>query len=143
MNRHSWLAIFLAVATLLAQTEQPGGYPSVSPDKQWEYRVKGEDAVLVKAGSDEPVIDLDEEIGGLAIESGKIVWAPDSRRFAFNTRKGGKYYGCDLYELKGTTWQKLPQLESLDTNAEPVQQMIDRALTKQRKRLGAKKTGTT
>ena len=138
VNRHCWLAIFLFVAPVLAQTERPEGYPSVSPDKQWEYRVNGEDAVLVKAGSDEPVVDLDEEIGSLAISTGKVVWAPDSRRFAFNTRKGGKYYGCELYELKGTTWEKLPQLE---TSAEPVQQLIDRSLAKQRKRLGTKKDG--
>lgn len=137
MNKHQWLAIFLAAAApAFAQTEQTLGYPSVSPNKQWEYRVSAEGVALMKAGSAEPVIDLDEEIGGLAIESGKVVWAPDSRRFAFNTRKGGKYYGSELYELKGTTWEKLPQLE---TNAEPVEKLIERTLAKERKRLRAGK----
>ena len=136
VKRYLCIAISLPLAGLLAQTQQPGGDPSISPNKQWEYRVSKESAVLVKAGSEEPVVDLAEEIGGLAIESGKVVWAPDSRRFAFNTRKGGKYYGCELYELKGTTWEKLPQLE---TSAEAVEQLIERTLAKQRKRLGAEK----
>ena len=139
MKRYFCIAIFLLGARLLpAQTEQPDGYPSVSPDKQWEYRVSNESAVLVKAGSEEPLVDLSEEIGGLAVETGKVVWAPDSRRFAFNTRKGGKYYGCELYELKGTTWEQLPQLEA---NAEPVDQLIERSLAKELKRLGAKNHG--
>jgi hypothetical protein len=139
MKRYFCIAIFLTCARLLAaQTEQAEGYPSVSPDKQWEYRVGKESAVLVKAGSEEPVVDLSEEIGGLAVETGKVVWAPDSRRFAFNTRKGGKYYGCELYELKGTTWEKLPRLE---TSAEPVDQLIERSLAKELKRLGAKNHG--
>ena len=136
VKRYLCIAISLPLAGLLAQTQQPGGDPSISPNKQWEYRVSKESAVLVKAGSEEPVVDLAEEIGGLAIESGKVVWAPDSRRFAFNTRKGGKYYGCELYELKGTTWEKLPQLE---TSAEAVERLIERTLAKQRKRLGAEK----
>ena len=129
------------VGLLVAQTEEPRGHPSLSPDKQWEYRVGSEGAVLVKAGSDDTVLDLDEEIGGLALESGKVIWAPDSRRFAFNARKGGKYYGCDLYELRGAKWEKLPLLESIDTNARPVQQLMEQSLAKQRKRLGAKKEG--
>lgn len=139
LNRHYWLAIFLAVAPVLAQTERQEGKRSLSPDKQWEYRLSQDRVVLVKAGSEEPVIDLAEGIGGLALGGGKVVWAPNSRRFAFNTQKGGKYYGSDLYELKGATWEKLPQLESIETNAEPVHQLIARSLAKERKRLGVTK----
>src|SRR3954447_24903851 len=50
-------------------------------------------------------------IGELASKTGQLVWAADSRRFAFNSRKGGKYYGCDLYELAEARWKKLPGLE--------------------------------
>ena len=139
MKRSFYIAIFLACAqSLAAQTEQPEGHPSVSPDKQWEYRVSKESAVLVKAGSAEPLIDFSEEIGYLAVETGRVIWAPDSRRFAFNTRKGGKYYGCELYELTGTKWEKLPQLE---TSAEPVEKLIERTLAKQLKQLGVKNHG--
>lgn len=106
-----------------------------SPDKKWEFRVINETAALVRTGSDATVVDLGEEIGSLAAETGRLVWAPDSRRFAFNTRKGGKYYGCELYELAGTSWKKLPTLED---NAKPVDQKISRALRTDLKRLGAK-----
>jgi hypothetical protein len=138
VKRYFYLATFLALARLLvAEEERNVGYASISPDKKWEYRVKGENALLVKAGSDETVVDLSADIGYLAAETGKLVWAPDSRRFAFNTRKGGKYYGCDLYELRGTTWEKLPQLED---HAKSVQQMIERSVDKRMKRLTTKKT---
>jgi len=82
----SQLLWLLAVPTVLhAQEENSEKRRFLSPDKQWEYRVTGERTVLVKAGSDAPVLNLNEEIGWLAIESGKLVWAPDSRRFAFNS----------------------------------------------------------
>ncbi len=120
---------------LYAQEEKSQRPRFTSPDKKWEFRVNNETAALVKAGSDAPVLDLSEQIGYLAAETRNLVWAPDSRRFAFNSRKGGKYYGCDLYELTGTTWKKLPSLEE---NAKPVDQIIQRAVRKQLKRLGAK-----
>ena len=107
--RHAvWLLVLPTI--LPAQEESSAKRPSLSPEKQWEYRVIGENSVLVKAGSDAPVLNLNEEIGDLPIESGKLVWAPDSRRFAFNSRGGGKSYVCDLYELAGTTWKKLPEV---------------------------------
>jgi hypothetical protein len=88
--------------------------PSISPDKKWEYRVEDDgSAVLVRARSDKPVVRLSnpDTDGSLKGETGKLVWAPDSRRVAFNYQSGGKYYSCDVYELAGTKWKKLPQLE--------------------------------
>jgi hypothetical protein len=128
------------IAPLLcaAEDETTSGTRSVSPDKQWEYRVSDESAKVVKAGTDEAAVDLGEEIGWLAAKTGSVVWAPDSRRFAFNTRKGGKYYGCELYELTGTTWKKLPELESTDA----VRQTFKRCLAQQLKRVGAKKNAS-
>ena len=73
-------------------------------------------------------------IGELASKTGQLVWAADSRRFAFNSRKGGKYYGCDLYELAEARWKKLPGLE----HNNGVGQIVERALRKAVKRLGAK-----
>jgi hypothetical protein len=129
-----WLLFLPAV--LHAQEEKSAKRGFLSPDKQWECRVIDESVVLLKTGSDAPVLNLNEEIGSLAVESSTLVWAPDSRRFAFNSRGGGKSYVCELYELAGTTWKKLPDLFD---NAKPVHEMIDRALRKQLKKLGAKK----
>src|SRR6266852_4224664 len=115
---------------LYAQEEKSQRSRFNSPEKKWEFRVNNETAALVKAGSDAPVLDLGEEIGYLAGETGNLVWAPDSRRFAFNSRAGGKSYVCDLYELAGTTWKKLPEVFD---NAKVVHQTIDRSLRKQLK----------
>src|SRR5262244_2147733 len=98
------LGSFIATGVLLAESDEQKGHPSISPDKQWEYRIVNEGqnvtGVLVKAGSDQPVLGFgDPDYGPLEIETGKLAWAPDSRRFAFNCRKGGKYYGSDIYEL--------------------------------------------
>lgn len=125
-------------AVLRAQEEKSERPRFQSPDKKWEFRVINETAALVRAGSDAPVVDLGEEIGYLAAETGCLVWAPDSRRLAFNSRKGGKYYGCELYELAGGEWKKLPTLED---NAKPVDEIISRALRKSLKQLGAKEGG--
>ncbi|MEY2580125.1 MAG: hypothetical protein QOI49_2949 [Verrucomicrobiota bacterium] len=133
------LWLLLLPAALHAQEEKSAKRGFVSPDKQWECRVIDEIVVLLKAGSDAPVLNLNEEIGQLALESGALVWAPDSRRFAFNSRGGGKSYVCDLYELAGTTWKKLPDLFD---NAKPVHPIIDRSLRRQLKKLGARRDAT-
>jgi hypothetical protein len=129
-----WLLVLPAVPQ--AQQENSEKRQILSPDHKWEYRVTTESAVLVKAGSDATVLDLGEEIGHLARETGNLVWAPDSRRFAFNSRAGGKSYVCDLYELAGATWKKLPDLAE---GAKAVDPIIERAMRKQLKKLGARR----
>ena len=128
------IASFMPTTMLFAENDEKKG--STSPDKQWEYRVVNDGehvvGVLVKAGSDQPVLNFgDPDYVPLEIETGKLVWAPDSRRFAFNCRKGGKYYGSDVYELAGETWKKLPSLEE----SKSLSQMADQSLAKQAKRL--------
>jgi hypothetical protein len=132
---HQLLWLLVLPTLLHGQEENSEKRRSLSPDKQWEYRVIKESTVLVRAGSDEPALNLNEEIGYLAIETGKLVWAPGSRRFAFNSRAGGKSYVCELYELAGTTWKRLPDLFE---NAKAVHPIIDRALHRQLKKLGAR-----
>jgi hypothetical protein len=125
-----------------AQESSPGETPSpsptsISPDKKWEYRAKDDDsAVLVRARSDKPVIRLSnpDTDGSLKGQTGKLVWAPDSRRFAFNYQSGGKYYSCDIYELAGTKWKKLPDLEK---KAAAVRKLMARAQQTQLKEAGA------
>jgi hypothetical protein len=122
------------------QAEEPDTEPRfVSPDKKWEYRiVNGDTVALVRAGEEKPAIELSQG-EGLKVESGKLVWAPDSRRFAFNFRAGGKYYSFEVYELAGTTWQKLPDVEG---NAEKVSQLIERSEREQLKKIRRAKGAT-
>ena len=57
----------------------------VSPDKQWEYRrVNGVSPEIVKAGTTQDVFDPSEDLDVNRPEEAEVVWAPDSKRFAFN-----------------------------------------------------------
>jgi hypothetical protein len=147
-NRKRIFAFVVIVACTLscsfsnAQEPSPGQTPSpsptsISPDKKWEYRVEDDDsAVLVRSDREKPVIKLSdpENDGSLKTKTGKLIWAPDSQRFAFNYQAGGKYYSCDLYELTGTKWKKLPDLEK---KAGAVRKLMARAKQKQLKEVGA------
>jgi hypothetical protein len=128
-----------AACDVCAQNSETEKKPALSPDKKWEYRIiNGDTVALVKAGENKPAIELSEG-EGLKVESGKLVWAPDSRRFAFNFRAGGKYYSFEVYELAGTTWQKLPDVEE---NAKAVSQLIARSEREQLKKLRPAKGAT-
>lgn len=128
-----WLALVFCSLATMARAEEEGPIPS--PDKKWEYRLVEEQPVIVSAKTGQTVIDFD--VGtALAAETGRVVWAPDSRRLAFNYRAGGRYYTCAIYELAGKEWKALPDLE---TEAKEVSKMIDRAEDRERKRLGVGK----
>jgi hypothetical protein len=107
----------------------------LSPDKKWAYRLVEDQPAIVRAESGEVVLKLSDDGG--SPESGKVLWAPDSRRVAFNYRSGTRYYTCAVYELAGEKWKELPDLE---TKATKVVEMIERAEQRARKRLGATKS---
>jgi hypothetical protein len=150
-NRKRIFAFVVIVACTLscsfsnAQESSPGQTPSpaptsISPDKKWEYRVEDDDsAVLARSDREQPVIKLSnpENDGPLKTQTGKLIWAPDSRRFAFNYQAGGKYYSCDIYELTGTKWKKMPDLEK---KAAAVRKLMARAKRTRLKKAGAEST---
>jgi DNA-binding beta-propeller fold protein YncE len=91
----------------------PGGSPTtfsrdLSPDKQWEY--KG--AEIVKAGTAQVVLDLDQELDLYGPES-EILWAPDSKRFGFNYSPlhahHTTYKKVAFYQQRGDKWVALHQ----------------------------------
>jgi len=65
----------------------PGAFASdwVAPDKQWEYRcAEGHWPEIVRAGTTQVVLDLSEDLSVPHATEAEVVWAPDSKRFAFN-----------------------------------------------------------
>lgn len=120
---------------------------SVSPDGKWEFRLappKDEDGsygnfVITKRGSAEPSVTLTEEASGPFGKYAKIVWAPDSRRFAFNYQAGLRYKAVQLYQLDGDEWRELDAPGTDDAINAP----INRSMAAQRKKLKlpSKKTG--
>jgi len=82
----------------------------VSPDKQWEYKAPNgsEDARIVKARSSEIAVSLVDDCD-IGCEHASVLWAPDSKRFAFN-RGDGKERLTSVYELREGKWQQLQSL---------------------------------
>jgi len=84
----------------------------VSPDKQWEYECV-EYPRIVKAGTIQVVLDLDQElkVNGPDRRVADLLWAPDSKRFAFNYiaahAHDTTYETVALYQLRGDKWVAL------------------------------------
>jgi hypothetical protein len=135
----TFAAVFLIVAaSAFAQEQAKPPARSVSPDGKWELRAgaagEQDDFVITKAGSDETSLVLSEEeyVDGLAEALGRapgyanIVWAPDSRRFAFNVQPAKAYQTAQFYQLDGNTWRKLDSLESNDAAFAPLEHSMAR-----------------
>ena len=91
---------------------------SVSPDKKWKYKCAeygvGQCAPeILKAGTDEVVLDLDEEgqVHGPEASQAEVIWAPDSKRFAFNYSPPHAhhttYETVAFYQLRGDKWEAM------------------------------------
>src|SRR5215831_11109280 len=102
----------------IAQNSDQLEKPSQSPDGKWEYRLldlKDDQSditpAIVKTDTDDVAVKLP------IAEEKEIVWAPDSKRFAFNYRAGGRYITTTLYELRSGRWKVLrsPEEEASQT----------------------------
>lgn len=92
---------------------------SISPDKQWAYRCQPYGTydqcapVILKAGTEEEVVDLDQELGvhGPEAREAEVVWSPDSKRFACNYSPAHAhhttYVVVAFYQLAGEKWVRL------------------------------------
>ncbi len=94
------------------------GPSSISPDKKWEYKCAeyGLDQCapeIVKTGTTQVVLDLDEElqVHGPEARQAEVIWAPDSKRFAFNYSPPHahhtSYETVAFYQLRGDKWEAL------------------------------------
>src|SRR6266496_874354 len=139
----SCLGLFLILnQSIIAQERSPPAR-SVSPDGRWEFRAgaagEQEDFVIAKAGSDQASVVLSEEeyADGLPEALGRtpgyanIVWAPDSKRFAYNLHPTKAYQTVQFYQLDGNTWRKLESLESNAATTEP----LERSMARQKQKL--------
>src|SRR5207249_958425 len=80
--------------------------PSLSPDKKWEYRPDESHPKIVKAGTDEVALDLSDQPAGNGFRFATVIWAPDSKRFAFNYGQG-REHATSLYQLRSDEWKAL------------------------------------
>jgi len=101
----------------------------ISPDNKWEYKcIEYADGAecfpqIVKAGTNEVVVDLQEDlsVSGSESKDDEIVWASDSKRFAFNYSPLHPHHTVSVtvafYQLRDDKWLALqsPVEESENT----------------------------
>src|SRR5436853_29342 len=120
----SYALISVAMETISHAQER------VSPDKQWEYQyADGVGPQIVKAGTSEAVLDLSDALpseknGVNANREAEPVWAPDSKRVAFNyvahEHRSDGFGTTVLFELRDDKWIFLRSpLDSKEVQAAP------------------------
>ena len=109
-------------------TAQPNP-SSLSPDRKWEYRAPTEEGPkLVNANTNQTAVDLSDvcDISSCG-EGAAVLWAPDSKRFAFNWGQG-RTHQTSLYQLRDDQWKALKSPDD-DVN-EILNKAIKRGLPK-------------
>jgi len=106
----------------------------LSPDKRWEFQNDESWAGLVKAGTDETVVDLSKDSGAYQLESAGVAWAPDSKRFAFNYKmpaSHARYESIAIYQFRDGKWVALTLPVDLSSRKSQVAQLAKGHLPKQ------------
>lgn len=96
----SWL---ISPGSALSQTPAPTAPPSsssLSPDKQWEYLSGENEAKIVATNTKQVVVQLSNQ------GTGDVVWAPDSKRFAYNSGQG-RTRQTAFYQFRDDHWVAL------------------------------------
>jgi hypothetical protein len=115
LDRSSTRVAFLCASFCLAlETRSVRAQERISPDKEWEYQYsEGVGPQIVKAGTTEAVLDLSDALpsennGLTANKKAEPVWAPDSKRVAFNyilhEHKSDGWGTTVLFELRDNKW---------------------------------------
>jgi hypothetical protein len=117
---------FLAFVQSITAQEPSPSPTFVSPDKQWEYRCDGGLwSSIVKTGPNKMVLDLSNELEVPYCQDAQVIWAPDSKRFAFNYNPPHAphttYQTVAFYQLRGDKWVALPS--PVDDKSERTQLM--------------------
>ena len=104
------LLLLIAVALINSHAIAQSDDNSLSPDKQWRYEcVDGHWPEIHKTSTAQRVLDLMANDRSAPHPNGKeVVWAPDSKRFAFNygppTVPHSTYITTAFYQLRGDDW---------------------------------------
>ena len=124
------VTFFCASFGLVLETTSVEGQERISPDKQWEYQCSNDvGPQIVKAGTSDVVLDLSEALpsrrNGLNTnQEPEPVWAPDSKRVAFNyvahEHRSNGFGTTVLFELRNDKWVFLRSpLDSKDVQTAP------------------------
>jgi len=118
MHKRTIVVTFILVAVVRLATkvvaQEPSAsaeHKSLSPDKKWEFSVDDEgNGRLIKTGTTDTAMELSLPCGPARGGCHEPIWAPDSKRFAFNWGQG-RTRECTFYQLSGDQWKELEQLQ--------------------------------
>jgi hypothetical protein len=82
----------LAIAGLLTASAPliVADVSSISPDKKWEF-TGGDEPKIVHASTNEVALELSDACTVGSPGESTVLWAPDSKRFAFNCGQGRQH----------------------------------------------------
>ena len=74
--------------------------------QKWEYQPDESAPKIVKADTNEVALDLSDQPAGNGFGFAAVIWAPDSKRLAFNYGQG-RTHSTSLYQLQNGKWVAL------------------------------------
>jgi hypothetical protein len=104
---------------------------SVSPDKKWEYQPHEDEPKIIKAGTDQVAVPFSDECNGGGCGYATVLWAPESRRFAFYYGQGREHQSS-LYQLDDEEWRAI----KAPSDSDEILTVVDHAIRIQAKRKG-------
>jgi hypothetical protein len=110
----SSFCLVFAVAFILSQMRAENADNALSPDKQWRYQpIENHWPGIYRASTAEKVLDLMANARTVPhTEHAEVIWAPDSKRFAFNygppTAPHSTYVTTAFNQLRGDEWTLSP-----------------------------------
>lgn len=113
------LVLCLTGGLLFAAEDEPKKSTYPSPNKRYELHsgdeLKEGGIAIVDRTTKEHACDLPEDALNTFVAEAKVVWAPDSKRFAFNCHLGTRYETTYLYQKKGEKFvpMKSPEAPAL------------------------------
>lgn len=120
--------VLVAAAVIPAWAQDSSVTPDekkLSPDKAWEYLDPESDGPkIVKADSHEVAGDLSDACGSGSCGEVTVVWAPDSKRFAFSWGQGREHHTA-LYALREEKWIALKTPGEEDEIRRRVEKLIE------------------
>jgi hypothetical protein len=107
--RSAILCLIALLFCVAARAEEPSRDTlNPSPDKQWVYRCRDGSASILKTATNAMALGLSTELSVPHGEDAKVIWAPDSKRFAFNYSPPhaphSTYITTVFYELRENKW---------------------------------------
>ena len=101
----------LATKVVAQEPSASAEHKSLSSDNKWEFSVDDEgNGRLIKTGTTDMAMELSLPCGPARGACHEPIWAPDSKRFAFNWGQG-RTRECTFYQLSGDQWKDLEQLQ--------------------------------